>query len=59
MWNTWSERQCDKLFGDRAPYIWGKWIECCMDNGRTAAAAIFWSLVDEGIQEALVEQANQ
>jgi hypothetical protein len=58
MWNTWSEDECKSLFGDRAEYIWLKWMSLCRTEGMIGAAAAFWADVDSGIQEELVNRAN-
>lgn len=56
MWNRWSRKECDIVFGVMSKHLWDKWLRCA--SGTThGAAEDFYALLSDENRSKLVDRA--
>lgn len=56
MWNRWSQKECDIVFGGMSGHIWSKWLRCASETTRGAAENFYAELSDDN-RSKLVDRA--
>ena len=57
MWNKWSKKECETVFGDLADHIWDKWVRYCAKTDSIVAPALMVMNVDEHNLDKLINRA--
>ena len=57
MWNKWSKKECEIVFGDLADHIWDKWVYYCAETNSMVAPALMVMNVDEDNLDKLINRA--